>query len=69
MPDLRISEEVANCVASTLSVEINKILAAAHEIALGKDFKQFIKVVLQTLYEEIFFTNRLCFLFMKRESS
>ena len=49
MPDLRISEEVANSVASTLSVEINKILAAAHEIALGKDFKQFIKVVLQTL--------------------
>ena len=49
LPDLRISEEVANSVASTLSIEINKILAAAHEIALGKDLKQFIKVVLQTL--------------------
>jgi hypothetical protein len=45
LPDLHISEEMAKSLASALRIEINKILAAAHEIALGKDFKQFVKVV------------------------
>lgn len=31
-------------VASTLRVELNKILAVAHDVALGKDFKLFVKV-------------------------
>ena len=49
MPNLEISEKVANSLALALREEINKALVIAHDIALGKDLKQFIKVVLQTL--------------------
>jgi hypothetical protein len=45
LPELSLSEETVLSVASTLRVELNKILAVAHDVALGKDFKLFIKVV------------------------
>ncbi|KAH7444002.1 hypothetical protein KP509_02G059800 [Ceratopteris richardii] len=45
LPGFYISEEQAKSLALALSVEINKALAAAHEIALGKDLKQFLKVM------------------------
>ncbi|MCO5574005.1 hypothetical protein L7F22_027783 [Adiantum nelumboides] len=45
LPDLHVSEETASSLALALRVEINRVLAVAHEIALGKDFKQFLKVM------------------------
>ena len=45
MPNLEISEKVANGLALALREEINKALAIAHDIALGKDLKKFLKVV------------------------
>ena len=45
LPNLEISEKVANSLALALREEINKALAIAHDIALGKDLKKFLKVV------------------------
>lgn len=45
LPDLHVYKEAANSLALALSVEINRVLVVAHDIALGKDFKQFLKVV------------------------
>lgn len=45
LPELSLSEEAVLHAASTLRIEINKILAIAHDVALGKDFKLFLKVV------------------------
>eukprot|EP00250_Pteridium_aquilinum_P010085 c19143_g2_i1 orf=428-1165(-) len=45
LPDLHVSEEVANSLALALRVEINKVLVIARDIALGKDFKLFVKVM------------------------
>lgn len=45
LPELSLSEETVTNVASTVRVELNKILAVAHDVALGKDFKLFIKVI------------------------
>lgn len=45
LPDLHVSEEVASSLAVALRVEVNRALAVAHDIALGKDFKLFLKVM------------------------
>jgi hypothetical protein len=44
LPELSLSEDVVLNAASTIRVELNKILAVCHDVALGKDFKLFIKV-------------------------
>ncbi|CAM6116569.1 unnamed protein product [Calypogeia fissa] len=45
LPELSLSEETVISVASILRVELNKVLAVAHDVALGKDFKLFLKVI------------------------
>lgn len=45
LPNLHVSEEAANSLALALRVEINKALAIARDVALGKDFKLFLKVM------------------------
>ncbi|KAL2622672.1 hypothetical protein R1flu_002877 [Riccia fluitans] len=45
IPELKLSEDTVVHTAKTLRVEINKVLAIAHDVALGKDFKLFLKVV------------------------
>lgn len=45
IPELHLSEDMVINFASALRVEINKALAIAHDIALGKDLKVFLKVV------------------------
>ncbi|KAL3691249.1 hypothetical protein R1sor_004900 [Riccia sorocarpa] len=45
LPELKLSEDTVVHTAKTLRVEINKILSIAHDVALGKDFKLFLKVV------------------------
>ncbi|KAI5078831.1 hypothetical protein GOP47_0006502 [Adiantum capillus-veneris] len=45
LPNLYVSEEVANSLALALRAEINKVLAIIKDIALGKDFKLFLKVM------------------------
>lgn len=45
LPNLHLSEEAANSLALALRVEINKVLAIAKDIALGKDFILFLKVM------------------------
>jgi hypothetical protein len=47
LPDLQISEESAKSFALVFREEINKVLAVGHDIALGKNFKQFLKVILE----------------------
>lgn len=46
IPELHLSEDMVINFASALRVEINKALAIAHDIALGKDLKVFLKVLL-----------------------
>lgn len=46
LPDLEISEERVVSLALAVRDQINKALAIAHNIALGKDFKQLLKVAL-----------------------
>lgn len=45
LPELALSEDTVVHTAKTLRVEINKILAIAHDVALGRDWKLFLKVV------------------------
>jgi len=45
VPELSVSEEFVTRSANTFSVELNKVLAIARDVALGKDFKLFLKVV------------------------
>lgn len=45
LPNLHVSEEAANSLALALRVEINKVLVIARDVALGKDFKLFLKVM------------------------
>eukprot|EP00250_Pteridium_aquilinum_P006179 c16151_g1_i1 orf=227-967(+) len=45
IPELHLTEDMVINFASALRVEINKALAIAHDIALGKDLKVFLKVV------------------------
>lgn len=45
IPELHLSEDMVINFASALRVEINKALAIAHDIALGKDLRVFLKVV------------------------
>ncbi|MCO5557762.1 hypothetical protein L7F22_011333 [Adiantum nelumboides] len=45
LPNLYVSEDVANSLALALRGEINKVLAIVKDIALGKDFKLFLKVM------------------------
>lgn len=42
--DFKLSEDEARSLALTLREEVNKILAVAHDLALGKDFKLLLKV-------------------------
>lgn len=44
IPELQLSEDMVVSFASALRIEINKALAVAHDIALGKDFVLFLKV-------------------------
>jgi hypothetical protein len=45
VPELSVSEEFVTRAASIFRVELNKVLAIARDVALGKDFKLFLKVV------------------------
>lgn len=45
LPNLYISEERATSLALALRMEVNKVLAIVRDIALGKDFKVFLKVM------------------------
>eukprot|EP01018_Ginkgo_biloba_P000768 Gb_40791 [translate_table: standard] len=45
LPELELSEEMVNSSAASILSKINSALAMAHDIALGKDFKLFLKVV------------------------
>lgn len=45
LPGLELSEEMVNSTAASVRLRINHTLAAAHDIALGKDFSLFAKVV------------------------
>ncbi|KAH7437516.1 hypothetical protein KP509_05G075900 [Ceratopteris richardii] len=45
LPDLYISDKVASSLALALREPINNALAAARDLALGKDFKLFLKVM------------------------
>ncbi|GMH30519.1 hypothetical protein Nepgr_032362 [Nepenthes gracilis] len=45
LPELVLSEEMVNYVASLFRVKINAALLMAHDITLGKDFRLFFKVV------------------------
>ncbi len=44
MPDLTLSEDAVLSTASVLRVELNKVLEVFQDVALGKDFKLFLKV-------------------------
>lgn len=44
LPDFYLSEDEAKRLALTLREEVNKVLAVAHDLALGKDFKVLLKV-------------------------
>lgn len=46
LPELVLSEEMINNAAGSLRVKVNYMLLMAHDIALGKDFKLFFKVVI-----------------------
>jgi hypothetical protein len=43
--DLSLSEDVVLSTASALRVELNKVLEVVQDVARGKDFKLFLKVV------------------------
>ncbi|CAM6042664.1 unnamed protein product [Sphagnum compactum] len=45
VPDLTLSEDAVLSTASVLRVELNKVLEVVQDVALGKDFKLFLKVV------------------------
>ncbi|PON86543.1 Reticulon [Trema orientale] len=45
LPELVLSEEMANNVAASFRVKINNVLLMAHSITFGKDFRLFFKVV------------------------
>jgi hypothetical protein len=44
LPELSLSEEFVISTANSVCLELNKALAIAHDVALGKDFKLFLKV-------------------------
>ncbi|XP_039068567.1 reticulon-like protein B11 [Hibiscus syriacus] len=44
LPDLEISEQTVGVVADELHLWINHTLAIAHDIAIGRDLKSFLKV-------------------------
>jgi hypothetical protein len=44
LPELSLSEDFVLSTANTVRLELNKVLAIAHDVALGKDFKLFLKV-------------------------
>jgi hypothetical protein len=44
LPELSLSEEFVIRTANLVRLELNKALAIAHDVALGKDFKLFLKV-------------------------
>ncbi|KAJ7552020.1 hypothetical protein O6H91_06G038700 [Diphasiastrum complanatum] len=45
IPKLELSEELVSRLASVLREELNKTLAVAYDVAIGKDFRVFFKVV------------------------
>ncbi|KAJ7568392.1 hypothetical protein O6H91_01G030900 [Diphasiastrum complanatum] len=45
IPELELSEDIVYQSADTLRVEINKALVLAHDVAIGKDFRVFLKMV------------------------
>nr|XP_024390439.1 reticulon-like protein B10 [Physcomitrium patens]XP_024390440.1 reticulon-like protein B10 [Physcomitrium patens]XP_024390441.1 reticulon-like protein B10 [Physcomitrium patens]XP_024390442.1 reticulon-like protein B10 [Physcomitrium patens]XP_024390443.1 reticulon-like protein B10 [Physcomitrium patens]PNR43434.1 hypothetical protein PHYPA_015815 [Physcomitrium patens] len=45
VPELSLSEDFVLRTASTVRVELNKALSIARDVALGKDFKLFLKMV------------------------
>jgi hypothetical protein len=44
VPNLTLSEDAVLSTASVLRVELNKVLEVFQDVALGKDFKLFLKV-------------------------
>jgi hypothetical protein len=45
LPELSLSEDFVLSTASSVRLELNKALAIAHDVALGRDFKLFLKVI------------------------
>ncbi|KAJ7527394.1 hypothetical protein O6H91_16G051900 [Diphasiastrum complanatum] len=45
IPELQLSEDIVYQSAATLRADINKVLVLAHDVAIGKDFRVFLKVV------------------------
>lgn len=45
LPELELSEDLVQNTARVVRIEVNKALAVTHDIALGKDFRQFAKVL------------------------
>ncbi|EXB96513.1 Reticulon-like protein [Morus notabilis] len=45
LPELELSEEMVNNAAASFRVKINNVLLMAHDIALGKDFRLFFKIL------------------------
>lgn len=45
VPELQLTEEHVQWAANTLRNEVNQALAVAHNVAMGKDYKQFFQVV------------------------
>eukprot|EP00246_Nothoceros_aenigmaticus_P001649 TRINITY_DN12164_c0_g1_i1.p1 TRINITY_DN12164_c0_g1~~TRINITY_DN12164_c0_g1_i1.p1 ORF type:complete len:242 (+),score=44.73 TRINITY_DN12164_c0_g1_i1:216-941(+) len=45
LPELALSEEFVTSTARSLRYELNKALAVVHDVALGKDVKLFLKVI------------------------
>eukprot|EP00270_Netrium_digitus_P016559 TRINITY_DN595_c0_g1_i1.p1 TRINITY_DN595_c0_g1~~TRINITY_DN595_c0_g1_i1.p1 ORF type:complete len:222 (+),score=28.39 TRINITY_DN595_c0_g1_i1:89-754(+) len=45
VPELKLSEETVQKFATILRVEVNRALASAHSIALGRDYKKFASVI------------------------
>lgn len=44
LPEIVVTEEMVNNAAAAFQVKINNLLLMAHDIALGKDFRIFLKV-------------------------
>eukprot|EP00245_Coleochaete_scutata_P007392 TRINITY_DN226_c0_g1_i1.p1 TRINITY_DN226_c0_g1~~TRINITY_DN226_c0_g1_i1.p1 ORF type:complete len:247 (+),score=50.91 TRINITY_DN226_c0_g1_i1:134-874(+) len=45
LPELELSEELVQSTAKLIRSEVNKALSIGHDIALGKDFRKFLKVI------------------------
>ena len=49
VPELSLSEEFVTNIARSVRIELNKAMGVARDVALGKDFKLFLKVCIFSL--------------------